>query len=141
MNFAKLLIVILMVLSGYVAAAVANSADKSPGSQAKARKPAHKKSCPNTLGTDLPFFKGIEIKIVKYLPETMSYQVVGAASPDEGINDSTLEGLASSVSEIKYIYEDVIKDPEKIVGNVYESNRDVPSLTEEELEARRGCQR
>lgn len=100
-----------------------------------------KKVCPETLGTDLPFLKGRELEIVKYIPETLSYKAVAPNAPDEGIADVTLESLASGVTAVKDNYDSIVENPTKIVGSIYMSFKDVPSLTEPELAARKGCVR
>ncbi len=86
-------------------------------------------------GSDLPFLEGVLIEIQSYDPETQTYQVSSPEFTGEGEAYVTPEGLARGVKAINL---DLIKrKPTSIVGQQFKTDQKVPTLFDEEREARK----
>ena len=100
-------------------------------------KPA--KPCPQTRGTDLIFPKRNTLEIISYDQATKTFTAVSTKLPDEGEFRVTLGGLADSIRQIKKSYDAISHNPASIVGNSYMTQENLFTLTDPEIEARRGC--
>ena len=113
---------------------------QAPAAKGKAdAKAAAKKVCSKTNGTDLPFLKGHNFLVQDYNRDTATYQIISPDFPGEGSSDVTLDGLAISSSKIKKDLDTLRKHPEDIIDQTYMAEEDLPTLFDEERDARKGC--
>lgn len=97
--------------------------------------------CPDNPGTDLTFPEGEEFEVHAYIKETKSYEARSVKFPDERLLNITLEGISDVVPRVQKDFNLILKNPEDIVGERYKAAEEMQVLTDEELEARRGCVR
>jgi hypothetical protein len=92
------------------------------------------KSNDSTMGSDLPLREGSMISLKSFDKKTKTFSVFAVQFPGEGFSDVTPEALARSVAALKI--KAMIAKPETYLGNQYQLDQPLPTLSEAEKLAR-----
>lgn len=95
-----------------------------------------KTSTKSAQGSDLPLMKDSLIRILSYDAESKTYEVESANFPGEGESFVTPEALASSASGVVNLSR-ILKNPESILGQEFQINKDLPTLFPNEKDSRK----